>query len=130
MLKPLTLALFGEAEKGSLHQGVFCSTLPQLIDIFGNPPPSTQGLILAIQALLYGSQLIYFRVREEGFSSEDYFEGIEQIGKSEWAPKVHAFGVPGVGDGAIIHAIIPLCVIYHSILITTQADLHDYLTSV
>ena len=129
MLKPLTLALFGEAEQGSLHQGVLCSTLPQLIDIFGHPPPSSQGLILAIQALLYGSQLIYFRVREEGFSSEDYFEGIEQIEKSEWAPKVHAFAIPGVGDGEIIHAIIPLCNTYHSILITTQADLHDYLTS-
>ncbi len=125
----LTIALFGEAERGRLHEGVFCETLPQLIDIFGQPPPSSQGLILAIQSLLYGRQLIYFRVREEGFSSEDYFEGIDQIEKSEWASRVSAFAIPGVGDSTIIHAIIPLCAIYHSILITTQADLHDYLTS-
>ena len=129
MPQTLTLALFGEAETGLMRQGVLCETLPQLIDIFGHPPASSQGLVLAIQALLYGRRLIYFRVKEEGFSSEDYFEGIEQLEKSEWASKVAAYGIPGVGDSAIIHAIIPICAIYHSILITSQADLQDYLTS-
>lgn len=127
MSNALTVVLFGEAEKGYLHRGVLCRTLPQLIDIFGHPPPSSQGLVLAIQSLLYGRDLIYFRVRQEGYSCEDYFKAIEQIGSPQWPSKIAAFAIPGVGDSEIIQALMPLCVVHHSILITTQADLYDYL---
>lgn len=129
MTKILTLALFGEAEKGKLCQGILCQTLPQLIDIFGHPPPSSQGITIAIQTLLYGSQLIYFRVREEGYSHDDYLTGIREIGQSDWISKIAAFAIPGVGDEQIISAIMPLCAVHHSLLITSQADLYDYLTS-
>lgn len=125
----MTLVLFGEAEKGSLCKGVFCRTLDQLVDIYGNPPPSTKGLLLAIQSLLYGRELVYFRVREEGYSVEDYYEAIYQIEKADWENNIAAFGLPGVGDSEIITAITPLCRIHHSLIITTQSDFYDYLTS-
>lgn len=130
MSNVLTLALFGEAEKGTLHGGVHCRTLPQLIDIYGHPPPSSQGLVLAIQSLLYGRELIYFRVREEGYSLEDYFEAIKHLEKSDWVSKIAAFAIPGVGDEGVFRAILPLCNTHHSLIITTQSDLYDYLTSV
>lgn len=128
MPKTMTLALFGEAEKGHLHHGVLCQTLPQLIDIFGQPPPLSRGLIFAIQSLLYGQELIYFRVREEGYSAEDYFRAIKQIDESEWSSGITAYVLPGVGDAEIIQALLPLCHTHHSLLITTQSDLYDYLT--
>jgi len=128
MTKTLTLVLFGEAEKGHLHRGILCQTLPELIDIFGHPPPASRGLVFAIQSLLYGQELIYFRVQEEGYSHEDYFRSIKQIDESEWASNIAAYVLPGVGDSEIIQALTPLCHTHHSLLITTQSDLYDYLT--
>lgn len=129
MSKLMTLVLFGEAEKGNLCRGVFCRTLDQLIDVYGHPPPATKGLLLAIQSLLYGTELVYFRVREEGYSVEDYFEAIHQIEKSDWTTPISAFGIPGVGDNEIITALTPLCTLHHSLIITTQSDFYDYITS-
>jgi hypothetical protein len=36
--------------------------------------------------------------------------------------------MPGVGDAEIIDATNPICSLYHSLLITTEKDLYDYLT--
>lgn len=123
-----TVALFGEAEKGDFQTGYLCRSLPQLVEYLGNPPPDSNGLFFAIQALLFNRHILFFRVKEEGFSQQDYFEGLRVLQKQEIIPHIEAIGLPGVGDTEIIHAATPLCKLYHSILLTTESDLFDYLT--
>lgn len=125
-----TIALFGEAEKGDYRTLYFCQTIPQLLDYFGNPPPYSLGLYYAIQALMYHRDLIFLRVKEEGFSFQDYFAGMHLLENQENVPQLSAICMPGVGDAEIIEAITPLCLIYHSVLITNEADLYDYLTEI
>lgn len=125
-----TMALFGEAEKGDYRTAYFCRTLPQLVDYLGNPPPHSRGLYFAIQALLYKRHLIFFRVKEEGFSYHDYMVGVQKLEQDGLISEVSAVCIPGVGDKEIIHTVIPLCQSNHAILITTEPDLYDYLTDI
>ena len=120
------VALFGEAEKGQFQRAHYLQELPQLIDLFGNPPLESEGLFFAIQALLFQRELIYFRVEEEGFSHSDYYNGLKVL---EEVKVLHALCLPGVGEPAILKAAEDLCRTRKSLLITTQKDLYDYLTS-
>lgn len=124
-----TMALFGEAEKGDFHKAYYCKTLDQLLDCFGNPPLASRGLDYAIQALLYQCHLLFFRVREEGFSEQDYYNGIKVLKEQAVIPDIMAICMPGVGSGEIINAIVPICNIYHSILVISESDFFDYLTN-
>src|SRR5690606_32600703 len=121
-----TMALFGEAEKGQFRKAYVLRELPQLVDALGNPPEDSQGIYFAVQALLYRRELIYFRVEEEGFSAEDYFFGLKHL---ESVDKLHALCMPGVGAVEIMDAAQPLCEKQKSVLLTSQKDLYDYLTS-
>lgn len=122
-----TIALFGEAEKGEYHFPYFCSNLEQLVDILGNPPNQSKGLFYAIQALLYHRQLIFLRVKEEGFSLSDYLGGVLLFKNHQIDKDISAFCLPGVGDSEIFEAVTPVCKEYNSILITCEADFYDYL---
>lgn len=124
-----TIALFGEAERGEYRTAYFCQNLSQLDEFFGNPPPNSRGLYYAVQALLFQRNLIFFRVTEEGFSPDDYLIGLNLLKKQSVIPHLDAICAPGLGDQAIIDAILPVCTLYHSILITNEADFYDYLTS-
>lgn len=126
-MEAYTMALFGEAEKGEYRTAYFCRSLDQLLDVFGNPPPQSRGLHYAVQALLYHRDLIFFRVREEGFSHQDYMLGLKDLKNLSFL-NISAICLPGVGDTEIIEAISPICAMYHSILITNEADFYDYLT--
>jgi hypothetical protein len=125
-----TMALFGEAEKGEYRTPCFCASIQQLLESFGNPPPDSKGIFYAIQALLFHRSLIFFRVREEGFSYSDYIHGVQLLQKKELITGLAAICLPGVGDADIIESIHPLCLHYHSLLITNEADLYDYLTEI
>lgn len=123
-----TIALFGEAEKGEYRLPYFCNTLAELVDYLGNPPEESKGLFYAIQALLYHRQLIFFRVREEGFSLSDYLGAVSLLKNHRIDTNISAFCLPGVADVEILEAVHPVCKEYHSILITNEADFYDYLT--
>ena len=123
-----TIALFGEAEKGQYSEPIHISSLADLCDCLGNPPEESVGIALAIQALLYERDLFYLRVQEEGFSTDDYLKGLKKLEKSK-LDGLHALCMPGVGDAAIIDATSHLTEKHHSIHITTEQDLFDYLTS-
>lgn len=123
------IALFGEAEKGNFSQLIHVSSLPQLADNLGNPPQESQGIPLAIQALLYQRELIYIRVKEEGFSFQDYMQGLKLLENRHLVSELHAVCLPGVGDNEIIEATSPICQLHNSLLILSQQDLYDYLTS-
>ncbi len=122
-----TIALFGEAEKGQYRTAHVLNDLSQLIDQFGNPPPDSQGIFFAIQALLFQRELIFFRVEEEGFSELDYFSGLKTL-ETAFPRKIHALCLPGVGSVKILEASSQLCIATKSLLITSQKDWYDYLT--
>jgi hypothetical protein len=123
-----TIFLFGEAEKGEFCTPLHCKTLPQLAETFGNPPEESLGLLYAVQALMYERELIYFRVKEEGFSVSDYMRGIHMLENKEFYQNLTAICMPGVCDAEIIEATSPICSLYSSLLITTEKDLYDFLT--
>lgn len=126
MAPRLTMALFGEAEKGQFRKAYVLRELPQLVDALGNPPGESEGIRFAVQALLYQRELIYFRVEEEGFSEDDYFFGLKQL---QSVKKLHALCMPKVGSIEIMEASRPLYEKHKSILLTSQKDLYDYLTA-
>jgi hypothetical protein len=128
-MESMTFALFGEAEKGEFKTAYLCKNLAQLEGAFGHPPPESQGLFYAIQALLYNQELIFFRVEEEGISSQDYFYGLNLLKDHSVSQRVSAVCVPGVGDQKMIEAFTSLCFMDRSVLIITPADLYDYLTN-
>jgi|SRR5579863_3633140 hypothetical protein len=123
-----TIFLFGEAEKGEFCTPHLCRSLPQLAETFGNPPEESLGLLYAVQALLFERNLIYFRVQEEGFSTCDYMRGLCLLKNKEAFHPLTAICMPGVGDAEIIDATSPICSLHHSLLITSEKDLYDYLT--
>lgn len=123
------IVLFGEAEKGEFQSAYFCYNLPQLEEYFGNPPADTLGLFFAVQALLYKREVVFFRVQEEGFSSQDYLSGLNLIQSQKIIPIISAIGIPGVGSTEIIDATTEVCTYFHTVLITTEADLYDYLSA-
>lgn len=124
----LTIALFGEAEKGEYNFPYYFDTLPQLVDYLGNPPEDSRGLFYAIQALMFHRNLIYFRVKQEGFSYPDYYMGLNLLSNRDHFTSISAICAPGVGSMKIIDAVVPICKIHQSIFITNEADFYDYLT--
>lgn len=127
-MEPFTVALFGEAEKGDYCTGYLCNTLSELVDYLGNPPDESLGLYLAVQGLLFHRKILFFRVQEEGYSEEDYLLGLRLLAQQRKVPHIEALGIPGVGSAKIIEAASPICRIYNSVLLITEADLFDYLT--
>jgi hypothetical protein len=124
-----TVLLFGEAEKGELGIPLICRSLPQLLQTLGNPPEETLGMDYAIQALLYDQELIFCRVKEEGFSVRDYTKGLTLIRNKYPECPVKAIFLPGVGNQEIIEATLDVCNLYKSLLVVTEKDLYDYLTN-
>lgn len=123
------VALFGESEKGQFKTPYFLRDLPQLMEWLGNCPPETEGVYFAIQSLLYNREVIYFRVAEEGFSKADYILGFRYLQDVEKVKELHALCLPGVGDKEILLASQSICERRQSLLIMSQKDLYDYLTS-
>lgn len=125
-----TLALFGEAERGEFQTAYYCKNLSQLSDYLGEPPTEeSRGLHFAIQALLYERRVLFIRVHEEGFSLQDYLEGLSLLEKKEIVPQINAICLPGVGSPEIIEATSNVCYVHKSFLIFTENDLYDYLTT-
>jgi hypothetical protein len=124
------IALFGEAEKGEFERGYYCYSLPQLADLLGNPPKNSLGLYFAIQALLFKRNIIFFRVKEEGYSVSDYLSGMQMLQEHHQLTHLEAIGVPGVGNSEIIHALKPICLKFKSIVFITEMDFFDYMMEI
>lgn len=122
--------LFGEAEKGEFCTPLYCRNLVSLLERLGNPPQESQGIYYAVQTLLYQRELVFFRVREEGFSADDYLCGMKLLKNQDIDYTFDAIYMPGVGNKEIIDAAIPICRDYKSLLVITEKDLYDYLTQV
>lgn len=126
-MKP-TIFLFGEAERGEYCTPHLCRSLPQLADLFGNPPTETLGISYAIQSLLFNRDIVFFRVKEEGFSIQDYRKGLRLLQIKAAIPLLSAIYIPGIGDLDLIEEVAQVCHIHNSLLVITDKDLYDYLT--
>jgi hypothetical protein len=125
-----SIALFGEAQRGQFDAAYICHNLEQLSNYLGEPPhQDAKGLIFAIQMLLYNYGIVFFRVHEEGFSIQDYTRGLAFLENKELFPEILALCLPGVGNKEIFDATIDVCHIHGSLIITTEKELYDYLTS-
>lgn len=124
-----TVIMFGEAGQGEFHSLLHMESVCHLADCLGNPPEDSQGILFAVQALLCDRKLYFVRVEEEGYSKADYFQGMALLKNSSLLASTAAIGLPGVGDSEIIDAATDICKPHSSILITSQQDLFDYLTS-
>lgn len=120
--------LFGEAEKGEFCTPFVCQSIFQLADTFGNPPPESHGLAYAVQVLLLKRELIFFRVKEEGFSLVDYMRGVRLLENRSLFHNLSAICIPGVGNGEIIDALTNVCHLHKSFLILGEKDLYDFIT--
>ena len=125
----LTIAMFGEAEKGMFQTPCFISSLQEMEEKLGNPPEGSVAVYLAVQAILYQREILFVRVEEEGFSTDDYYMGLQVLQNKAPVKRINALCLPGVGDNEIISATKNICQIHKSILITSERDLYDYLTS-
>ena len=125
-MKKKLIAIFGEAEKGLFKTPVLIKSLWELSNTFGNPPKSSLAIPFAIQSLFYENHLLFFRVKEEGFSFEEYIEGIEILGSFTNDIPITAIYMPGVGDNSIIEKTMLICRKKGSIFITSFGDLYDY----
>lgn len=120
--------LFGEAEKGDFCTPFVCQSLSQLADTFGNPPPESLGLSYAVQSLLLKRELIFFRVKEEGFSLVDYMKGVRLLENRSLFHNLGAICIPGVGDVEIIDALTNVCHLHKSLLVMNERDFYDFIT--
>lgn len=124
------LTLIGEAEKGDLCTGVFCSSLWQLWDTFGEPPRETEGLFYAIQSLSFGKPVLFFRVEEEGFSLAEYEVCLESLDKAiPYSDPLGALFLPKVGTQEVIEHSLHICEEHAGILIMNDMDFFDYLSA-
>lgn len=124
-----TVVIFGEAERGEYQTAYYCQNLTQLDEYFGNPPNSSRGIYYAVQSLLFHQNLIFLRVLEEGFSTDDYLQGLRLLENQEVVPTLSAICTPGLGDQNVLNEILKACAKHHCVLITNEADFYDYLTS-
>lgn len=124
-----TVFIFGEAERGEFCTPLLCHSLPHLLDTLGHPPENSMGISYAVQALLYERNLVYFRVKEEGFSTQDYMRGLKLLQSKEDLYPLSAILMPGIGDSEIIDAFTPLCLLHNCLLVLTEKDLYDYISS-
>ncbi len=118
------IALFGEAERGQLDTLYFCPSLPVLFERLGEPPTDTQGLYFAVQTILYHFPVIFFRVREEGVSIQDYLFGFRLLRNLNFA----ALFLPGASQSMLIDEGVHLCQETHSLLIVNESDFYDYMS--
>lgn len=78
---------------------------------------------------MYEQEVIYIRVKEEGFSTKDYLKGMKHLVDKKQISHLTAVCLPGVGDSRIIDSVRPVTEAHGALIITTEQDLYDYLTS-
>ena len=124
----LRIFIFGEAEKGNYHIPICLHSLGQLLDHLGHPPKESLGIEYAVQSLLSAREVLFYRVKEEGFSHEDYIQGFSLLKNEGNTLNPSAICMPGVGDAELIDALSPICQKLRALLLISEKDFYDYLT--
>ena len=124
-MKP-AVALFGEAEKGSYDTAYYCRCLVDLHHYLGDI--NGRGMTIAIKSLLHDVNVVYFRVKEEGYCIDSYLFGLHFLNTQTTLNNIIAIALPGVGDQHIIEASLSLCQKHKSLLLFSDQDFYDLLT--
>ncbi len=122
-----TIAIFGESKEGPLKTLLLLRSLPNIVEIIGNPTETGLGVHMAIQAMLFGREVLFYRIEEEGFQRENYAFGCKLLETHPRKDDLAAIALPGVGDSTILslaQKIIPS----GTILLLTEKDLYDFTT--
>jgi len=120
------VCLFGAAERGAIGAPLSLHSLEEVLNKLGEPPPLTEGIYSAVQLVLLGLPLIYFRVTEEGESVGDYKAGFKWL---KTAPlSIMAVALPGVADPRLMQSALSLCHPHHCPLLVSEKELYDYFT--
>ena len=127
-MSKIRVLLFGEAEKGEYCTPLQLRDVPDLLEKLGHPPEDTQGIDYAIQTLLAGQEVLFFRVHEEGFSLEDYKRGLQLLLNEGNTLQLSAICMPGMGDPSVIQALSPICQAMQILLLVSERDFYDYST--
>jgi len=128
-MQPSTIALFGQATKGELNTLYRCKNVEELFSYFGEPPSDSEGLFHAIQTLLYGRTILYYRVHEEGVSVQDYYLGLKLLQENLFSlDPIGALFLPRVGESQLLDEGFHLCRKSGSLLLIEAADFYDYIT--
>ena len=90
-----TVIIFGEAEKGDFGTLIPIDTLPQLASRLGNPSEGALGIHLAIGAMMFNKNTIYYRVEEEGVGTKGYLHGLSLLLKGGSIPRLTALAPSG-----------------------------------
>ncbi len=107
---------------------VLVKTLPTLAEKFGNPTSTGLGIHMAVQAMMYGHYVLFFRVKEEGVNIEEYLLGLFLLQNEKHASHISALSLPGVGDKQIIKEAFKISSNYKNLLIMNEQDLYDFMT--
>lgn len=123
-----TIVIFGESKEGEFQKLIFLNTLPDLANKIGEPTETGTGVHMAIQAMLFNHDILFYKVTEEGFSTNDYLAGLKLLEKDTLSSSLAAIALPGVGTSEILNAASSLCALHKSLLIITEKDLYDFMT--
>ena len=123
-----TVAIFGESECGKEGILMQIDELGHLVDLLGNPTENSLGVPMAIQSCLYERRILFYQIKEEGFTIKDYMEGFQLIKQRPLPCPLSAIALPGVGDSLILDEAKKVCDLYKCFLIMNESDLFDYLT--
>jgi hypothetical protein len=123
-----TIAIFGESKEGPLHTFIHLRSLPHIVESFGNPTETGLGIHLAIQALLFQREVLFYRLEEEGFQKDTYELGCHLLEKHPKKEELTAIALPGVGDTLILSFAQKVAAPIGALLLITAKDLYDFTT--
>ena len=123
-----TVLIFGESTAGKIQNLLLINTLPNLAVHLGEPTPTGVGIHLAVQALLFKKDVLFYKVSEEGMNSDQYLFGFKLLEKEPLKLPLAAIALPGVGSGEILEMATHLCNLHKSVLILNENDLYDLMT--
>ena len=123
-----TILIFGESKEGQFQKLLFINSLPKLATILGEPTETGIGVHIAIQAMLYNLEVLFYKVKEEGSDEDAYLQGFRLIEKEAPSLILGAIALPGASTPKILEIANSLCDLHNSLILSNERDLYDYIT--
>src|SRR3989344_8808919 len=118
----MDIAIFSNSSNGEFNKPYVFDNLENIFLSLGISKKNI-GIDFAVNSIFKKNKIIFFRVKEEDVSTEDYFFGFDYL-KNEIL-SLDAIFIPNVGSSHIIEASLKICNIFKSILIINQNDFYD-----
>lgn len=123
------IAIFGEAEIGSFKSLITLNSIPELTDKLGRPTKKGIGIHMAIQAILYDREILYYRIpNEEEPSCKEYLHGLNLLGRSTFINPLVAIALPAVNHRDILYRAKHLCHHCKILFLPNERDLYNFIS--